>query len=87
MKRAHLIQLFDAKKVNEAIDAMQGYNQLDLESEELRLSPFMLKYVKQTINEEEEFQFMSQIAEFYCQFLMLQFKVNSASDLSKSVVD
>ena len=55
MKRTHLVQLFDAKKVNEAIDAMQGYNQLDLESEELRLSPFMLKYVKQTISEEEEF--------------------------------
>ena len=30
IKRSHLMKLFDAEKVQEAIDAMLGYNQLDL---------------------------------------------------------
>ena len=66
---------------------MQGYNQLDIDNEELRLSPFMSKYVKQMIDQDSEYKFMLQIAEFYSQFLVLQYKVNSANDLNKSVVD
>ena len=66
---------------------MQGYNQLDIDNEELRLSPFMSKYVNQMIDEDSKYKFMLQIAEFYSQFLVLQYKVNSANDLNKSVVD
>ena len=39
------------------------------------------------IDEDSEYKYMLQIAEFYSQFLVLQYKVNSASDLNKSVVD
>ena len=47
----------------------------------------MSKYVNQMIDEDSKYKFMLQIAEFYSQFLVLQYKVNSANDLSKSVVD
>ena len=47
----------------------------------------MSKYVKQMIDQDSEYKFMLQIAEFYSQFLVLQYKVNSANDLNKSVVD
>ena len=67
---------------------MQGHNQLDLINDELRLSPYMMnKYVRETISEEQELDYMSKIADFYSRFLVLQYKVNSAKFLSKSVID
>ena len=58
--------------MNDAIDAMQGHNQLELDYDVMRLSPFMMnKYVKKTITQEKEFEYMSKIADFYSRFLLL----------------
>ena len=39
-----------------------------------------MNYVKQTINEDKEKEFMYKIAEFYSDFLVSQYKVNSATN-------
>ena len=45
-----------------------------------------MNYVIQTIDEEKEKKFMYRIAEFYCDFLVIQYKVNSAVEQSDDML-